>query len=84
METGETTRDSCITPEFNSSQCIFYPVKEEEREVLVGAPQTSRGSSTPEGTGDASQPEHQTADCDSCEPLFFITFPARFTFNQML
>uniref|UniRef100_A0A3P8TRK1 C2H2-type domain-containing protein n=1 Tax=Amphiprion percula TaxID=161767 RepID=A0A3P8TRK1_AMPPE len=64
MDSEETTRDSRITPEFNTNQCIFYPVKEEEREVLLGAPQTSRGSSTPEESGDANQTEHQTADCD--------------------
>ncbi|XP_023124581.2 uncharacterized protein LOC111567590 [Amphiprion ocellaris] len=67
MDSEETTRDSRITPEFNTNQCIFYPVKEEEREVLLGAPQTSRGSSTPEESGDANQREHQTADCDMHE-----------------
>uniref|UniRef100_A0A3Q1GE88 Uncharacterized LOC110960255 n=1 Tax=Acanthochromis polyacanthus TaxID=80966 RepID=A0A3Q1GE88_9TELE len=64
VDSEETTRDSRITPEFNTNQCIFYPVKEEEREVLLGAPQTSRGSSTPEEPGDANQTEHQTPDCD--------------------
>uniref|UniRef100_A0A3B3V7S6 Zinc finger protein 420-like n=1 Tax=Poecilia latipinna TaxID=48699 RepID=A0A3B3V7S6_9TELE len=48
-EDGETTRDSSVTPDFNSNQCIFYPVKEEEREVLLGATQTITESSTPEG-----------------------------------
>ncbi|XP_022063117.2 uncharacterized protein LOC110960255 [Acanthochromis polyacanthus] len=67
VDSEETTRDSRITPEFNTNQCIFYPVKEEEREVLLGAPQTSRGSSTPEEPGDANQTEHQTPDCDMHE-----------------
>ncbi|XP_026149912.1 zinc finger protein 576, tandem duplicate 1 isoform X2 [Mastacembelus armatus] len=62
METGETSRDCSVTPEFNTNQCIFYPVKEEEREVLLGPAQTSRGSSTPEGSSDAHQTEHQTTD----------------------
>ncbi|KAM6909689.1 zinc finger protein 576, tandem duplicate 1 [Xenentodon cancila] len=67
IESGETTGDCRITPEFNTSQCIFYPVKEEEREVLLGAAQTSGERSTPRGTGDESQPGHQSADCDSYE-----------------
>ncbi|XP_039974465.1 uncharacterized protein LOC120784601 isoform X2 [Xiphias gladius] len=62
MESGETTHDCLVAPEFNTNQCIFYPVKEEEREVLLGATQTSRGSLTPKGSGTAHQTEHQTAD----------------------
>ncbi|XP_034553574.1 uncharacterized protein LOC117822775 [Notolabrus celidotus] len=41
INSGATTRDCNVPPEFNSNQCIFYPVKEEEREVPVGAAQTS-------------------------------------------
>ncbi|XP_008284095.1 zinc finger protein 576, tandem duplicate 1 [Stegastes partitus] len=69
MESEETTQDCRITPEFNTNQCIFYPVKEEEREVLLGAPQTSTGSLTQEGSSDANQTEHQAAaaDCDMHE-----------------
>ncbi|XP_071326730.1 zinc finger protein 576, tandem duplicate 1 isoform X2 [Trachinotus anak] len=62
MESGETTSDCRITPEFNTNQCIFYPVKEEEREVLLGDTQTCRGSLMPEGYGVAHQTEPQTAD----------------------
>ncbi|XP_060938065.1 uncharacterized protein LOC133014814 [Limanda limanda] len=62
IQTRETINDSCITPEFNPNQCIFYPVKEEERELLLGATQTSRGSSTPEGSSVAHQTELQSAD----------------------
>ncbi|XP_034467608.1 uncharacterized protein LOC117777144 [Hippoglossus hippoglossus] len=62
IQTGETINDSCITPEFNTNQCIFYPVKEEERELLLGATQTSRGSLTPEGSSVAHQTELQSAD----------------------
>uniref|UniRef100_A0A4W6CQJ4 C2H2-type domain-containing protein n=1 Tax=Lates calcarifer TaxID=8187 RepID=A0A4W6CQJ4_LATCA len=62
MESVETTRDCCITPEFNTNQCIFYPVKEEEREVLLGATHTSRGSLSPEGSGATHQLDCQTAD----------------------
>uniref|UniRef100_A0A669EHA0 C2H2-type domain-containing protein n=1 Tax=Oreochromis niloticus TaxID=8128 RepID=A0A669EHA0_ORENI len=61
VEVGERTTDCCILPEFNTSQCIFYPVKEEEREVLVESAGTSRN---PEGSHDANQTESQTADCD--------------------
>nr|XP_020464133.1 uncharacterized protein LOC109964885 isoform X1 [Monopterus albus] len=56
MESGDTSRD-CLTPGFNTNHCIFYPVKEEEREVLLGPAQTNRGILTPE----AHQTEHQTA-----------------------
>jgi len=66
-ETEETTRDCRVFPEFNTSQCIFYPVKEEEREVLLGAPQNNRRSSTSDGSDDACQTGHQTAGHDACE-----------------
>lgn len=72
MESGEANRDCCITPEFNTNQCIFYPVKEEEREVLLGPAQTSGGSLTPEGSGDAHQTEHQTAESTLREFLLFL------------
>ncbi|XP_072250572.1 zinc finger protein 576, tandem duplicate 1 isoform X2 [Leuresthes tenuis] len=67
METEETTRDCRVSPESNTSQCIFYPVKEEEREVLLGAPQNNRRSSTSDGSDDANQTGHQTAGHDACE-----------------
>ncbi|CAK6976199.1 uncharacterized protein LOC121905269 [Scomber scombrus] len=60
MEIGDTCR---VTPDFNANQCIFYPVKEEEREVLLGAAQTNNGSLTTEASTDAQQTEDQTADC---------------------
>ncbi|XP_037532297.1 zinc finger protein 576.2, partial [Nematolebias whitei] len=59
-ETTETTRDCPVTTEFNSNQCIFYPVKEEERETLL---ETSRGSSTPEGFDETNQ----ATNCDAHE-----------------
>uniref|UniRef100_A0A672HTI7 C2H2-type domain-containing protein n=2 Tax=Salarias fasciatus TaxID=181472 RepID=A0A672HTI7_SALFA len=62
MDVGETPRDCRVSPEFSSNQCIFYPVKEEEREVLLGATQTDSGSVTTEGSSDALQVEHQTGD----------------------
>ncbi|KAK9513577.1 hypothetical protein VZT92_027100 [Zoarces viviparus] len=63
MESGETTRDeSYITPEFNTNQCIFYPVKEEEREVLLGAVQTNGGNLTTGASSEAQQTEHQETD----------------------
>lgn len=76
MESVETTRDCCITPEFNTNQCIFYPVKEEEREVLLGATHTSRGSLSPEGSGATHQLDCQTADHTLRESLLFLViFP---------
>lgn len=69
VEVGERTTDCCILPEFNTSQCIFYPVKEEEREVLVESAGTSRN---PEGSHDANQTESQTADCDICESIHSV------------
>lgn len=63
MESEEATKECRLSPEFNTNQCIFYPVKEEEREVLLGAAQ-NRQSLTPEGCGAAHQAEHQTPDVD--------------------
>lgn len=68
MEIGETCR---VTPDFNANQCIFYPVKEEEREVLLGAAQTNNGSLTTEASTDAQQTENQTADCNLSEFFLF-------------
>ncbi|XP_023275563.1 uncharacterized protein LOC111664964 [Seriola lalandi dorsalis] len=62
MESVDTISDCYVTPEFNTNQCIFYPVKEEEREVLLGDTQISRGSLTPEGSCAEHQTEPQTAD----------------------
>lgn len=44
MENVDLGQDCPLTPDFNTSTCIFYPVKEEEREVLVGPSQTSGGT----------------------------------------
>ncbi|XP_029361252.1 zinc finger protein 576, tandem duplicate 1 [Echeneis naucrates] len=62
IEGGEMISDCPVTPEFNTNQCIFYPVKEEEREVLLGDNQTSRGNLTLEGSVAGHQTEAQTAD----------------------
>ncbi|KAM8735618.1 zinc finger protein 576, tandem duplicate 1 isoform 3-T4 [Acanthopagrus schlegelii] len=64
IESGETTSDCHVSPEFNTSQCIFYPVKEEEREVLLGAAQTNSGDLTTGTSTDAMQTEHQATECD--------------------
>ncbi|XP_054898224.1 uncharacterized protein LOC129367657 [Poeciliopsis prolifica] len=66
-EDGETTKDISVTPDFNSNQCIFYPVKEEEREVLLGASQTITETSTPEGSANANPLDYQSADCNAYE-----------------
>lgn len=62
METAESTRDCRVTPEYNTSQCIFYPVKEEAAEVLLGASQTKRGDLSTETSTNALQTDHQAAD----------------------
>ncbi|KAF7650642.1 hypothetical protein LDENG_00122820 [Lucifuga dentata] len=58
MERGDNTTDSNMVPDFSTNQCIFYPVKEEEREVLLGAPQSN--SVPPEGVSSDAQIGHQT------------------------
>lgn len=68
MQDEETT-DCCVTKEFHSVQCIFYPVKEEEREVPIESTVTSRGTSTSAGSSAADQPELQSADGSLCECL---------------
>ncbi|CAJ1061594.1 uncharacterized protein LOC117822775 [Xyrichtys novacula] len=57
-----TARDSHNTPEFNSNQCIFYPVKEEEKEVLVGVAQSNSESLTTGSFNSVQQTEHQGTD----------------------
>ncbi|XP_035527904.1 uncharacterized protein LOC118335618 [Morone saxatilis] len=62
MGSVETTRHCRVTPEFNTDQCIFYPVKEEEREVLLGDAQTNNGNLTKETSSDVLQTEHIATD----------------------
>ena len=79
IESGETTSDCHVSPEFNTSQCIFYPVKEEEREVLLGAAQTNSGDLTTGTSTDAMQTEHQVTECDLGESLSFpVIIPSIF------
>lgn len=63
MEVMEATPGCSIATNFNSSQCIFYPVKEEEREVLLG---TSESDSRPVSSGVSSvtlqSEQHTTED----------------------
>uniref|UniRef100_A0A3Q2QD95 Uncharacterized LOC105932503 n=1 Tax=Fundulus heteroclitus TaxID=8078 RepID=A0A3Q2QD95_FUNHE len=68
-ENGETAKDCRLPPDFNSNQCIFYPVKVEEREVLLGASHTSTGSSSPDGSGNAEPSDLQSADCNARQYL---------------
>ncbi|XP_047455116.1 uncharacterized protein LOC125016591 isoform X2 [Mugil cephalus] len=63
VQSEDATNECRVSPEFNTNQCIFYPVKEEEREVLLGAAQ-DREMLTPEECGAAHQTEHPTADVD--------------------
>lgn len=53
MEIGENTTDSNMVADFNANQCIFYPVKEEEREVLLGA--SPSNSVPPDGMSSDAQ-----------------------------
>ncbi|XP_029307268.1 zinc finger protein 576, tandem duplicate 1 [Cottoperca gobio] len=63
MESEEATIDEgCVTPEFNTNQCIFYPVKEEEREIQLGAAQINSGNLTTGASSDAQQTEQQETD----------------------
>lgn len=78
IESGETTSDCHVTSEFNTSQCIFYPVKEEERELLLGTAQTNSDLTTGTST-DAMQTEHQATECNLGESLSFpVIIPSFF------
>lgn len=66
MESG----DCRVTPEFNTNQCIFYPVKEEEREVLLGAAQINNGNLTTGTSSDTLQIGHQATDTNLSKLLF--------------
>lgn len=71
MESAETTKDCGITPELSTSQCIFYPVKEEENEVLLCGPQSG---SEKTGTGISHNNMHtdlQEMDVHSGQLDFF-------------
>lgn len=70
MEISETDRVCGVTPDFNTSQCIFYPVKEEEREVLLGAAETNPGRLSTQASVDVQQTQHHTADTSLREFLF--------------
>ncbi|XP_037309685.2 uncharacterized protein LOC119197461 [Pungitius pungitius] len=60
MESGGTTSDNgCISPESNTDQCIFYPVKEEERDLPLGTVQTNCENLTTGASVDAQQTEPQ-------------------------
>uniref|UniRef100_A0A3B3BUU8 C2H2-type domain-containing protein n=2 Tax=Oryzias melastigma TaxID=30732 RepID=A0A3B3BUU8_ORYME len=65
MENGESTKNTGVSPEFNTKQCIFYPVKEEERELLLGSAPTNHESLNLEGFTDENQVEHH--ECDAYE-----------------
>lgn len=74
IESEEMTRDSSMAPDFTANQCIFYPVKEEEREVLLGASQSDSGAltvgvSSNARTGD--QAEYQPASSSLRKLLFY-------------
>ncbi|XP_068614648.1 zinc finger protein 576, tandem duplicate 1 [Brachionichthys hirsutus] len=62
IDGGETIRDSHSSPEFNSSQCIFYPVKQEEREVLLGSSQSIDENTTTGTSSDIMLTDHQDTD----------------------
>ncbi|XP_034031015.1 uncharacterized protein LOC117514593 [Thalassophryne amazonica] len=59
VDSEETTQESTVTSDYNSNQCIFYPVKEEEREHLLGTSHNNCGSSAT-GTSSDGHTEHQS------------------------
>nr|XP_057940296.1 uncharacterized protein LOC131136941 isoform X2 [Doryrhamphus excisus] len=64
----EATSDCRVTPDFNNKQCIFYPVKEEEKELPLGTDQTHCGSLTTEASADVSHTPDPTYDGRHNEP----------------
>lgn len=69
VENIDLGRDCGLSPDINSSTCIFYPVKEEEREVPLAASQT--GSSTETSRSSLLQTEHHAANSNCGESLHF-------------
>lgn len=61
-------RDCRLTPDINTSTCIFYPVKEEEREVPLGPCQTSSGTDT---SNNLLQTERHAGSSNCGESLHF-------------
>ncbi|XP_019741734.1 zinc finger protein 576, tandem duplicate 1 isoform X2 [Hippocampus comes] len=57
----ETSSDCRASPDSSSKQCIFYPVKTEERELPVGAGNTNSG--TPDASVDVRRTPHPTTGC---------------------
>uniref|UniRef100_A0A8C7ZRU4 C2H2-type domain-containing protein n=1 Tax=Oryzias sinensis TaxID=183150 RepID=A0A8C7ZRU4_9TELE len=53
IEDGQN--EACRSPEFNTKQCIFYPVKEEERELLLASAQANADTLSLEGFRDGAQ-----------------------------
>lgn len=74
VESAETTNDCRVTPEFNTSQCIFYPVKEEEREVLVGGSQSSSENTATEMSHNAMQTELQETGIHLANYCLFLRY----------
>uniref|UniRef100_A0A3P9ID54 C2H2-type domain-containing protein n=1 Tax=Oryzias latipes TaxID=8090 RepID=A0A3P9ID54_ORYLA len=62
IENGQSPNEACRSPEFNTKQCIFYPVKEEERELLLASAQTNADTLSLEGFSDGAPAEHQPAE----------------------
>lgn len=63
-----------MDPELSTRQCIFYPVKEEEREVLLGASQSNNSTLTLGVSTNARlghQTEHLPASDVLCKLLFY-------------
>ncbi|XP_055019476.1 uncharacterized protein LOC110171482 isoform X2 [Boleophthalmus pectinirostris] len=73
------TTDSAIAAlNCSSSQCIFYPVKEEEREVLVGAVENA----TPASSEVNHQLERHTVDDDGSAPQEVTSQPGPNNLND--
>ncbi|XP_061632720.1 uncharacterized protein LOC133479573 [Phyllopteryx taeniolatus] len=59
-DTEETSSDCHLSSDLSNKQCIFYPVKAEERELPLGAAHTTGGS--PEASTDVRQTLHPATD----------------------
>ncbi|XP_057690289.1 uncharacterized protein LOC130914797 [Corythoichthys intestinalis] len=64
-DTEETSSDFRMSPDLTNKQCIFYPVKNEEWELPLGASHTNSGS--PEVSTDVRQTLHSTRGRHSYE-----------------
>uniref|UniRef100_A0A3B5K3G8 C2H2-type domain-containing protein n=1 Tax=Takifugu rubripes TaxID=31033 RepID=A0A3B5K3G8_TAKRU len=84
VEHVDLGQDCPLTPDFHTSTCIFYPVKEEEREVLLGPSHTSSRTEksinllqtehcATSGELSSSQQQTPSAETTTREPIDFFS-----------